>query len=565
MADEAKPPLGLSVGATNLAAVIADHAITRKPVLTLYGQRAPEVGIPSENPGLGQPGLVLTDFVDRVSDPFGIVAADGSIHRGEALLADGLRALAYAATGGRPLPESVAVTYPAHWESEAVDALGGALSRVSEWANPARPLMLIPDAAATLFAVRANPGLPGGGTVAVCDFGGTGTSITLMEAAGDYHALAPTVRLGDFCGDLIDQTLLTTVMGNMASTGALSAVGSLSRLRTGCRNAKEQLSTNTMTALVSGRGGDLRLSRDELDDAIGPSLNDFVAVLDETLAHNRIRDLVAVVSVGGVANIPAVTTTLARHLRVPVVTTPRPELTAAVGAALRAARGPGDTGATASAAAVTASARASVSWPRPATTVTGKAPRPLGLVPPLAWSEARDDSRASTGKSDGGSNDAAARPTSERKTRWYRLPAVAIIATAIAVLLVGTAAAIVLRSGDKSATTPAPGLSTTPASSAPNAATAPPPTPVTTDTNPATTDTNPPATTEAPTTTVPSAIPQAPQPAPAVRQVPRQAPAVPRIPAVPALPPIPGINEPIPGLDRVNQILQEIAGGAGLR
>ena len=43
----------------------------------------------------------------------------------------------------------------------------------------AQPLTLIPDAAAALFAVRANPGIPARGTVAVCDFGGSGTSITL--------------------------------------------------------------------------------------------------------------------------------------------------------------------------------------------------------------------------------------------------------------------------------------------------------------------------------------------------------------------------------------------------
>ena len=187
MADGASPRWGSSIGATNLAAVTADHAITRKPVLTLYRQRPPEVGRAVGEPRLDEPGLVITDFVDRVGDPIGIVAADGSVHRSEVLVADGLRALAYAATGGRSLPENVAVTYPAHWGSNAVDALGSALSRVSEWSNRARPLTLIPDAAATLFAVRANPGIPARGTVAVCDFGGSGTSITLMDAAGDYQ------------------------------------------------------------------------------------------------------------------------------------------------------------------------------------------------------------------------------------------------------------------------------------------------------------------------------------------------------------------------------------------
>src|SRR5271163_266495 len=130
MAEGARPALGLSIGATNLAAATADHAITRKPVLTLYRERPPEVGVPSENPRLDEPGLVVTDFVDRVGDPIGIVATDGSVHRSEALLADGLRALAYASTGARSSPESVVVTYPAHWAPSAVDALGAAVSRV---------------------------------------------------------------------------------------------------------------------------------------------------------------------------------------------------------------------------------------------------------------------------------------------------------------------------------------------------------------------------------------------------------------------------------------------------
>lgn len=94
MATGARPALGLSIGVTNLAAVAADHSITRKPVLTLYRQRPPEVGVPSENPRLDEPGLVITDFVDRVGDSVGIVAADGSVYRSEALVADALLALA---------------------------------------------------------------------------------------------------------------------------------------------------------------------------------------------------------------------------------------------------------------------------------------------------------------------------------------------------------------------------------------------------------------------------------------------------------------------------------------
>ncbi len=336
MADRPGPALGLSIGSTNLAAVTAHQAITRKPVLTLFRHRSPEVGVPSENPKLDEPGLVINDFIDRVGDPIAIEAADGSVHRSAVLAADALRALAYTATGGRPLPESMVIAYPAHWRRTAVDELGSALSRVSEWSNRARPLTLIPDAAAALFAVRANPGIPERGIVAVCDFGGSGTSITLVDAAGEYQPVGPTARYPDFSGGLLDQALLTAVMANLPTMGPFgrTSTSRLARLRAECRIAKEQLSAGTVTTLL-----DVQVTRAELLDAIGDSLANFMAFFETILSGNGIRgsDLAAVVSVGGGASIPLVTTTLSGRLGVPVVTTPRPQLAAAIGGALRAA------------------------------------------------------------------------------------------------------------------------------------------------------------------------------------------------------------------------------------
>ncbi|OBI85405.1 Hsp70 family protein, partial [Mycobacterium sp. 1245805.9] len=468
MVDRARPALGLSIGSTNLAATTANLAITRKPVLTLYRQRPPEVGVPSENPRLDEPGVVVTGFVDRIGDPAGIRAADGSVHRSDALIADAMRALAYAATGGRPLPENIAVTYPAHWPDHSVHALGAALGGVSEWTDPARPLVLIPDAAATLFAVRANPGIPARGTVAVCDFGGTGTSVTLMDAAGNYQALAPTVRYPDFSGDMIDQALLTAVIADAPS------VGSLSPLRTGCRGAKEQLSSTTATSLAVS---DIRLTRTELEDAIREPLTNLVAVLDDALRRNGIRDLAAVVSVGGGANIPAVTTTLSGHFRVPVITTPRPQLAAAIGAALRAAPGPVDNTATAlipaapatapapAMATATATARA---WPgrRGAGTATAEAPSP-GTAPAVAWSEATGAGPTSASPPPK-PEEAAVAPAEFEKSIWRRLAPLLVIGALLALLVVGAALAIGLSSSTKPA--PAPGRSTSPApSSAPPA------------------------------------------------------------------------------------------------
>lgn len=573
MADGAGTALGLSIGATNLAGVAAGRSVTRKPVLTLYPERAPEVGIPAENPRLDRPGLVLTGFVQRVSDPRGVVAADGSVHRSEELIADAMRALADAVTGGRAMPDSVAVTYPAHWASPAVDAVGTALSSVAEWSHRARPLLLIPDAAAALLAVRTNPGIPRTGTVAVCDFGGTGTSITFMRADGDYQALAPTVRLHDFSGDLIDQALLSTVVSNMPSTASFDpagtvAIGSLSRLRTACRGAKEELSSSTATTLTDGLTGEIAVGRDELDEAIRTPLDRFVAVLENALARNGIHDLVAIVSVGGGANIPAITTTLSQYFRVSVITTPRPHLTAATGAALRAAYGPGENAATAAAPVtpVTATAQAPVKAvpefrPPEATATAQAAPvwPTAGVVAARAWSQTGTQSSPARAGEAAADEPAAAKRTGRR---LFRLPVLAaIVGGAGAVALVGTAVTIGLTSANRSATTPAPGMTTTPVSAPPaNTATAQPPPPSEEAPAPSTTDTNPPANTETPSSSVPSAKPQQ---APPLAAAPAH-PAVPRIPEVPPIPAVPGLNEPIPGLDRVNQIIQGIGGDLGI-
>jgi actin-like ATPase involved in cell morphogenesis len=584
MADGERSALGLSIGATNLAAVTAERAVTRRPVLTLYRQRPPEVGVPAENPRLNEPGLVITDFVGRVGDPDGIVAADGTTHRSETLIADALRALSYAATDRHALPDAVAVTHPAHWEPGAVDAVRVALGRVSEWSGGR--LALLPDSTAALIALQANPGVPSRGIVAVCDFGGTGTTLTLVDTANGYQAVAPAVRHAEFSGDLIDQALLTRVVADLSSAGsfdtsATSSIGPLTRLRSACRQAKEELSSTIATTLAAdmpGYRGDIPVTRDELDDAIREPLDGFLAVFHETLQRNGIRaaDLVAIASVGGGASVPIITTTLSEQLRVPIITSPRPHLTAAIGAALRAARGPadGETALAPTAAGALADAMTMADIP--------VEPSP---TPALAWSQAGDDSGIMPLRADEypeAGRDAAltsAPPqvNSDRDSQsgvtpavadaWYRRPAVVMVGTALVVLALGAAIMITLRHTSGSApSTPSPSVSTAPAPSnqgpAPSnatdtqaPATSPPsstesdtgtppstttvaPTTTTTTTQAPTTTSPAPTTTEAPTTT---------SSAPTTTGAPTttQAPEPPRFPGFPRGPR--GFPEPQPG------------------
>jgi Hsp70 protein len=312
--------LGLSVGATNLAGTSNGQTAVLLPAeLTVHGQR-------------------LTGFVDRVGDPVPLIARDGSKHRPEELLADALGAIAETVTAGAPVSD-VAVTVPAHWRPSVVDTLRR---------NLRGRLPVVSDATAALTALQANPGLPTHGVIVLCDFGGSGTSITLANAAREFSPFGETVRFPDFSGDHIDQALLTHVVAGLgdashADPSSTAMVGSLVRLRDECRGAKERLSASTATAVVAGLPGhsaDIRVTRTELEDLMHATFAEFLAVLDETLERYGVptASVSAVATVGGGARIPLITQRLSEHLRAPIVTTPHPQLTAAEGAALIAHR-----------------------------------------------------------------------------------------------------------------------------------------------------------------------------------------------------------------------------------
>ena len=78
--------------------------------------------------------------------------------------------------------------------------------------------------------------MPARGLIALCDFGGSGTSITFVDAGNGVAPLGPTVRHTELSGDLIDQAVLTRVIADLSDAGSVdlsgtSAIGPLSRLR----------------------------------------------------------------------------------------------------------------------------------------------------------------------------------------------------------------------------------------------------------------------------------------------------------------------------------------------
>ena len=168
-------PLGLSIGTTNLvAARVGNQPVIRRSVLTLAD------------------GTLLTGFVERVGDSVPLVAPDGSTHHADRLLVDALGAILQA-SGGQPVPE-ITIAVPAYWGMTTLRTLRTALRASPDLAANGTPARLVSDAVASLTALHANLGLPSQGVVALLDFGGGGTSITLTDAGAAFEPIDESTR-----------------------------------------------------------------------------------------------------------------------------------------------------------------------------------------------------------------------------------------------------------------------------------------------------------------------------------------------------------------------------------
>ncbi|MEB3984319.1 Hsp70 family protein [Mycobacterium sp. 663a-19] len=558
--------LGLSLGLANLvAAREGSTPVVRTSVLTVYDQRPSEVGLPEENPNAGEPGLVMRGFVERVGDRAPLVAADGTKFSGEALTVEALEVMARKVGYGSP----VTVAVPAYWSQGQYAALRAEFFAQPTLAPNGVAPALISDATAALTALRAQPGFPANGIVALCDFGAGGTSVTLTNAGANFQQVGPTVRYAGFSGDGIDQLVLDHVRA-AAEAGADTALdvagttraGSWTRLLGECRRAKEHLSAGTVTTVHAGPGAEVSLSRSEFEQLVSEPLERFVGAVEEMLQRNGIRsNLAATAIVGGGASIPLITTRLSGRLRVPVLTTPQPVYSAAIGAAVLGQLQSSAGGATA-ASPIVENPTELVGGATDEMTRAALAAR-AGDDHPLAWSQDADGAepvpyagpeyvgdygREPTGFGDGDDDRYGAQAA---RLPWYKRTALVLtVAGALAAVLVAVVLALTLRhtntapanapappptsqtitvTGPNNSptvtvvppppspstnTSEAPAPTTTTAPAPTTTTTTPPPTTTTTTSPPPTTTTTtaPPTTTSQATTTAPSSSTSRPRP-----------------------------------------------------
>ncbi len=342
-------PLGLSIGTTNLVAARNENPpVIRRSVLTLYPHCAPNVGVPEENSYPVEPGVMMKGFVERIGDSVALVSADGSAHDPELLTVEALDAMVRAAGADASCSE-ISIAVPAYWKPVTVHALRDGLRTHLGFVRSGMAPQLVSDAIASLTAVKSELGLPDDGVVGLLDFGGGGTSATLVNVAGDFELISATMRYAALSGDEIDQELLLRAFeelgrGSAIDPGSTAAVGQLGELREQCRLAKERLSTDVVTEIAAELGErscSLTLKRDDLEDLMTDRLTSFIYAFDDMLVRYRKSwaDLAAVVTVGGGAHIPLVAERLSIHGRTPVLTPSQPALAAACGALLLASRG----------------------------------------------------------------------------------------------------------------------------------------------------------------------------------------------------------------------------------
>jgi Hsp70 protein len=484
-------PVGLSIGTTNLvAARIGVRPMVRRSVLTLYDHQPPVAGLSTQGLATTRPGLVIGGFVERVGDPIPLVAVDGSAHLADRLLVDALGAMADDVGVSDPSSPSRGwtVAVPAYWGPRSVRALADALMRDRKWVANGVPPRLVSDAMAALTALRRDPGLPDDGIIAVVDCGGSGTSITLADAARGFRPVADTLRYPEFSGDQIDHAMMSAMLTDAGESGhsdpaATASVGSLARLRDECRLAKERLSGDAVVVIpieVPGVSAEIHFTRAELERVIVTRLDGLIDALADFLQRNGLTwsSLSAVAAIGGVSGIPLFGQRLSELGGVQAVTNLQPELTAAVGAALRAADGRDSEAPTGIASRV----------PDASTTGVG---RVGGMRAALAWSE--NDDRASepvpyTGFNPYSLNTAEARPRVEysspiesagaREPVRNRLIQFAVGTAALIALVAAGGVAYSLTSASNSTTAPTPttpGVTTVPAASSIDVLPAPPP------------------------------------------------------------------------------------------
>jgi molecular chaperone DnaK len=242
-------------------------------------------------------------------------------------------------------PCHVTVTVPATWRDfrrelmlEVARDAGLAAGRTS----------IVPEPAAAAIHYAGRRRLPPGAVVGVYDLGGGTMDATVLRKSSDGFEVVGQPMGSDTLGGVdIDHLVLRRVAAALGPAWAEQdradpAVRSgLAVLRDSVVDAKETLSAGHETqipVILPGISTDVRLTREELESDIRPTIMATVDVFEHALATAGVAtaDLTAVLLVGGSSRIPLVTEVIRARLGVPVTVDAHPKYAVCLGAAIAA-------------------------------------------------------------------------------------------------------------------------------------------------------------------------------------------------------------------------------------
>lgn len=335
--------LGVVVGSATASAAIGEgrgagyRTVSKDATLRLNAGEPPRLGAESTRPGRHTRDVVIDGFLARVGDPVGMLTEDGATYAGEDLTATAIECLVHEVSAGTDSP-TIAVGHPATWSPFTVDTLMDALDRsgLSEVTPVSEP-------EAAMRWLESTRGPLDNGAVVVYDLGASFLDITVLRTGANAGIIGKPFRSDEVCGTQFDHLTMHYVLTHLADQAVdpfdPATERALRDLRAACALGKEQLSSETETDLTVDLPGvrrHVRLVRGELEDLLRAPLTVSMGSVRDAIhaAGLELRDIDAVLLVGGGASIPLVAEMVSSDLGLPVASSDRPHVVSAIGAAM---------------------------------------------------------------------------------------------------------------------------------------------------------------------------------------------------------------------------------------
>ncbi|MGO4617374.1 Hsp70 family protein [Nocardia sp. 2YAB30] len=190
---------------------------------------------------------------------------------------------------------------------------------------------LVPEIVAALEFAQSTGDIRGISSLVVYDLGSSGLSVSVVDT--QTREVRHSERTSDISGDYLDSLIREQQIASGRIAHPPNAAG-LVALDALCREAKEQLTSNTAVALPSAQGLVL-LAQENFDSLIMLAIESSARMTRDVIVRSD-RPVHGVLAIGGCARIPLVAKVLERWMGVPVIVPDSPETVMARGAALLA-------------------------------------------------------------------------------------------------------------------------------------------------------------------------------------------------------------------------------------